>query len=224
MTMSSYYDPTNRNKDLLVGMDHLQVDLGFSYRNYPDSETPLARMFAPLQTSIWLTIAALVCSAMLVILLTKCLSPSKRRFIIGGRINRTPIINMISLVLGNNIANQRMRHPRYFGTFARTLTLIWMVLFLILRNAYQCSLYHFLHSQKLKSPFDTFDGIRKSDIDIIIDRHGFGFMAQFVENKRYIFFLNFVVEEHRLLSTNGFFLQFSGLFPLKIGHLTRWSE
>lgn len=91
------------------------------------------------------------------------------------------------VALGGNIANPRMRYLRYFGTFSRTLTMVWMLSFLILRNAYQCSLYDFLHTQKVASPLDTIEGIKNSDVDIIIDRNGLSFMEQFFDRERYVF-------------------------------------
>lgn len=187
MTISSYFDFVNRNSELFEGMDHLQLDMGFSFRNDLDLDTPLTRMFAPLRVYIWITTAAYICCAAIIILLTRNLSPIQRRFIIGGRINRTPIFNMICVALGGNIANPRMRYLRYFGTFSRTLTMVWMLSFLILRNAYQCSLYDFLHTQKVASPLDTIEGIKNSDVGIIIDRNGLSFMEQFFDRERYVF-------------------------------------
>lgn len=184
MSIASYYDLASHHTHLLSGIGHVQVDLGFSYKNDFDRETPLARMFAPLQTVIWLSMAALISCAAIVILLMKHLNVRLRRFIIGGRVNRTPVFNMICVALGGNIANQRMRYLRHFGTFSRTLTMIWMLSFLILRNAYQCSLYDYLHTQKVVSPYDTFDGIRQSNTDILIEGNGVGFMSQFFDQKR----------------------------------------
>lgn len=185
MSIASYYDlASNHHNDLLPGIGHVQVDLGFSYKNDFDLETPLARMFAPLQPAIWMTIAALICCAAIIILLMKLMNVRLRQFIIGGRVNRTPVFNMICVALGGNIANQRMRYLRYFGTFSRTLTMIWMLSFLILRNAYQCSLYDYLHTQKVVSPYDTFGGIKESNTDILIESNGLDFMSQFFDRKR----------------------------------------
>lgn len=185
MTIASYFDYMSHSEQLLAGNDHMQMDLGFSFRNRLDRETPLARMFAPLHVHIWMTIAGLMGAATIIILLMKNMSAAKRCFVIGGRVNRTPVYNMVCVALGGNIANQRMRSLRHFGTFARTLAMIWMLAFLILRNAYQCSLYDFLHTQKVTSPFDTFEGIKESDASLYIDNNSFVFLSQFFDKKRY---------------------------------------
>lgn len=186
MTIASYFDYINHHENLMPGTDYMQMEIGFSFKNNIDRSTPLARMFAPLHFIIWLSIGALIACATIIILLMKRMSAGKRRFIIGGHINRTPVFNMICVALGGNIANQRMLgyNLRFFGTFSRTLTMIWMLAFLILRNAYQCSLYDFLHGQKAMSPYDTVARIKQSEAKILIDANGLQFMSQFFDRKR----------------------------------------
>lgn len=48
MTIASYFDFVNHPGQLMAGTDYMQMDLGFSFKNSLDRETPLARMFAPL--------------------------------------------------------------------------------------------------------------------------------------------------------------------------------
>lgn len=80
--------------------------------------------------------------------------------------NRTPILNMITSLLGNVIANPIMSNWKYFGTFARTLTMFWFIFWIVVRNSYQGSLYEFLQSQRIESPYDTVEKVKMSNVKI----------------------------------------------------------
>lgn len=128
--------------------------------------TPLARLMAPFQGYVWISITCLISISIIVILMTKKLSTKHRHFIIGGRKNRTPVLNMMNALIGNVIPNRKMAHRKYFGTFARTLTILWIFFWLIVRNSYQGSMYEFLQSQRVKSPYDTVEKVRSSNVNI----------------------------------------------------------
>lgn len=81
--------------------------------------------------------------------------------------NRTPILNLINVLIGNVIPNRIMR-GNDFTVFARTLTILWIFFWLIIRNAYQGSLYESLQSQRVNSPFDTVEKVRMSNAKINI--------------------------------------------------------
>lgn len=83
--------------------------------------------------------------------------------------NRTPIFNMMILLLGGGIANPRMNTSvKYFGTFARTLTMVWLLVTLVLRGSYQGALFGFLQRQVIASPYETITEIFSSDCNLII--------------------------------------------------------
>lgn len=83
--------------------------------------------------------------------------------------NRTPIYNMTILLLGGGIANPRMiTSIRNFGTFARTLTMLWVIIALVLRGTYQGALFGFLQRQIIASPYETIAEIFRSDCNLII--------------------------------------------------------
>lgn len=143
--------------------------LGFAYILNEDTLTPLEKLLAPFGTRLWFSLAILIASAIIIILLTKRLKSVRRHFVIGGHINRTPILNMINSLLGGSIANPRMEgSQKYFGTFARTLAMLWFIWSLILRGSYQGALYNFLQHQVFSSPYDTIYKILHSDCKIII--------------------------------------------------------
>lgn len=80
--------------------------------------------------------------------------------------NRTPILNMINILIGSVISNRRMSHQQYFGVFARTLAILWVFFWLVVRNSYQGALYGFLKTQRNSSQFDTVKKILESDVKI----------------------------------------------------------
>lgn len=164
MTVGTYALSKERSLQMSFTHGYLQHSLVFAFKeNYA---LPLTRLLAPFQTSVWISILLLMAVAIFLILLTKQLSPRHRHFIIGGRVNRTPILNMINSLMGNVISNRQMTHWTYFGTFARTLTMLWLFFWLVVRNSYQGSLYEFLQSQRIESPFETVEKVKMSDAKI----------------------------------------------------------
>lgn len=123
---------------------------------------------APFQELVWAVSGAVLIAAAIIILLTKKLSQKWRHFYIGGRLNRTPILNMWMTVLGLPVNNPRMTNKRYFGTFARTILIFWIVLWLLIRSGYQGILYTHLRGQRFTSALDTIQKIQESDCKIIV--------------------------------------------------------
>lgn len=168
MTIGTYALTMDRVNVMAYSQSYMKHAFIFAYAESTQLVTPLARLMAPFQGYVWLSIALLLAISVLVILLTKNLPKSQRHFIIGGRMNRTPILNMINAIIGNVISNPRMSHKMYFGTFARTLLILWIFLWLIIRNSYQGSMYEYLQSQRAQSPYDTVEKVRTSNVKINI--------------------------------------------------------
>lgn len=145
---------------------YLQASIGFCFKE-TKAYSPLTRLSAPFQYRVWIIIGSILFTSMVVILLTKKLSRKWRHFYIGGRMNRNPILNMWNSFLGMPIANRRISRGQNFGNFARTLTILWILVWLIMRNAYQGSLYTYLQSHRLTSPYDTVEKIRRSNCKIL---------------------------------------------------------
>lgn len=125
------------------------------------------RLLLPFDFTIWILIFSLLLTGIILILFTKLMKRRWRHFIIGGRLNRTPILNMFNSLLGGSVANRVMAsNLTNFGTFARTLLMIWILSTLVLRNAYQGSLFHHLQFPAMKSSFDRVDKIVASGIDM----------------------------------------------------------
>lgn len=146
--------------------------------------TSIQRLLEPFQDNLWILIGVLLIISTIIILLLKKLPERQRHFIIGGQVNRTPILNMWNVVIGNVIPNPRMVHIQYFGVFARTLCLLWIILWLVVRSSYESSLYEFLESQRIKSPFDTVEKVRLSNAKIHVTKNGVSFIPDVFDKKR----------------------------------------
>lgn len=132
-----------------------------------DGKTPIEKLLLPFSLSVWLATTFYLFCAIIVIVLTKLLNRQWRHFIIGGRRNRSPIINLLNALLGGSVANPMMaRNLKFFGTFARTLMMIWILSSLILRNSYQGALFNYLQGPQLTLQYDTIKKIIDSDITI----------------------------------------------------------
>lgn len=168
MTVGTYALSMERVNVMSYSKSYMQNAFIFAFKENAQLATPLARLMSPFQAFVWLSIAFLLIISILVILLTKKLSMQHRHFMIGGRMNRTPILNMINIVIGNVVSNPRMTQERYFGIFARTLCILWLLFWLVVRNSYQGSLYETLRSHRVNSPYDTIEKVRMSNAKIYI--------------------------------------------------------
>lgn len=87
-------------------------------------------------------------------------------------------------MIGNNITNRRIVNTTNFNTFARTLTLLWFFFSLIVRNAYQGSLYEHFHNQRIASPYDTVEKVRNSNVTIHLLDPGILFILDGFDHQR----------------------------------------
>lgn len=138
-----------------------------------DFDSSIYQLLAPLSPIVWFSITAFVLLTIVIILITKKLTRKQRHFIIGGKRNRAPILAMWAIVFGLAVVNRRISKRKFFGTFARTLALFWIILWLIIRNAYQGALYSSLRGHHFTSPFDTVEKVNASDCKIITPLVGY---------------------------------------------------
>lgn len=158
------------SKFFSLSFPYIQSSLGFAFREN-EIDSPLERFMAPFETDIWYIIGGILIISIVLILLTKKLSRQWRHFIIGGRRNRAPITNMWNTVLGGPIINRRMKNLKSFGTFARTLLLLWIMLWFVIRQGYQGTLYKFLQRHQYSTAYNTIDKITKSDCKVLVPPH-----------------------------------------------------
>lgn len=161
MTVGTHALTSERAALFYYSRSYMQDSFIFTFAECNVFESPLSRLLAPFQTTVWISILLLLLMSTFILLLTKMLSKRNRHLIIGGQMNRTPIINMLNGMLGNMIPVRAM-----FGRFVRTLTILWIFFWLIVRNAYQGSLYDHFQSQRINSPYDKIDKVRNSNATI----------------------------------------------------------
>lgn len=171
LTIGGYLLSVERTKFLSFGNPYLQVKMTFAFKERDAWIESIGRFTAPFDSCIWFLMGGILIFAVLILLLTKKLSRKWRHFYIGGRKNRSPIQNMWATTLGISIANQHILSGNFFGTFARTLFLLWTILWLIIRSAYQGALYEQLQRQQITSPYDTVDKIASSNCKIVARAH-----------------------------------------------------
>lgn len=202
MTIGSYNMYPERSALMTASCVYIFSAFRFAFIRSMEHSTPLSRLLAPFQGLLWISILSLVSISIIIVLLTKKLPRGLRHFIIGGRVNRTPIINMINGIVANVVANPRMAQRRYFGVFARALTINWLFYWLIVRNAYLGALYDSLKSQPATSLYDTVEKVQQSDCNIHIfsstmkfvsDDFGIERYSSYLKVKKMNFFLNFVI-------------------------------
>lgn len=166
LSIGGYIQTPDRLSTFQASQPYLQASTIFCF-NEKEVASSFTRLTASFQDLVWTIIGALLIAAAIIILLTKKLSRKWRHFYIGGRLNRTPILNMWTTLLGSPINNPRFTYRRYFGTFARTILILWIILWLLIRGGYQGILYKQLRRQRFTSAFDTIQKIQESDCKII---------------------------------------------------------
>lgn len=114
--------------------------------------TSLEKLFFPFDTIIWAYTSVLFAVAIFVIIWTKLIAKRRREFLIG-RQNDAPFLNMINVCFGGVMNLMPKRN------FARTMLLIWILSSMIIRNAYQGTLFSFLRGEQRNRPLYTLHDI-----------------------------------------------------------------
>lgn len=124
--------------------------------------TSLEKLFFPFYKSVWFNLILLFTSATMIITWMKFLTKKKREFLIGKQ-NSSPFFNMIVVCFGG------VMNPIPTRNFARTALLNWIVFAMIVRNAYQGTLFGFLNGEQRHRPLYTLTDIfEKSNVDIYL--------------------------------------------------------
>lgn len=184
MTVGTYAPSLERFMVMANTHSYIQSSFVFAFAQSTKNTTPMSRLLEPFQDNLWISIGILLIISMVIILLLKKLPERQRHFIIGGQVNRTPILNMWTALMGNVIPNPRMTQIQYFGVFARTLCLLWIFFWLVVRSSYESSLYEFLQSQRVKSPYDSIEKVRLSNVKIYIISTAVPFIPDVFDRER----------------------------------------
>lgn len=154
---------------LSPSIPYYYMSMGFFHK---DTQThahisPITSILTPFNTSLWFALLAILHFAIVIILMTKKLTQKWRHFYIGGRLNRNPILNAWALVLGHSIANPQIANGRSIRKFSRTLTIIWIILWFLVRSWYEGALYNYLQGNRQSSPYDTIEKVLAANCKII---------------------------------------------------------
>ena len=183
MTIGGYAMSEERSTMFSLSNPYMQSSSGFCYKEN-EALLPFSRIMAPFELPVWILICVLLFVTIIVILLSKKFSRKWRHFFIGGQMNRTPILNTWASLLGMSICNPHILNGKKIGTFARTLMLLWIVLWFIIRNSYQAALYTYLQSHRLTSAYDTIEKVRMSDCKVITPPSGYSFIKHIISVDR----------------------------------------
>lgn len=186
MTIGTYAMILERIAVMTPTRSYMQHSFVFAFVESIETATSLVRLLAPFQESLWISLLVLVVVSIVFIFLSKSLTRRQRHFITGGRLNRTPILNMLSSLIGNAISNPRMMQRIHFGTFARTLAILWIFFWLIVRNAYQGGLYEHFQRERNESLYDKVDKIRNSTVKINVLTVIMAVIPENFDSKRYL--------------------------------------
>lgn len=102
--------------------------------------TAFQKLFMPFRYIIWTCVISLFCMGLFVIVALR-FDGRHRAFVVGAQ-NPTPYMNMIAVFLGVSMTVLPRRN------FARFLLTVWMIGCVVLRNAYQGSLFQFISTSK----------------------------------------------------------------------------
>ncbi|XP_038122500.1 uncharacterized protein LOC119771148 [Culex quinquefasciatus] len=146
----------DRSAILLPGIQHYTSYVVFavpSGRPYSSFE----KLFLPFDEYSWLAVFVTLVVATAIILIINTQPISVKNFIYGHGI-WGPLTNMINILFGGPLD----KAPK--GTFARTLVAMWLMFTLVIRTAYQGSLYKYLQVPKNFSAPLTMDALDKSGL------------------------------------------------------------
>lgn len=165
---------------------YLQSSMGFIYKEGSAHINPMTNLIAPFQVSLWLIVFLILFTPIPAILRTERLYRKWQHFSIRRRINRSPVLNMWALALGRPISNSNIRRGRLFGNFVRTLVMLWIILWFLIRSSYEGLLYNNMQSQRSNSSYDKVSKVINSNCRIVSAASTFGPIADMVDLKRYV--------------------------------------
>lgn len=183
LSIGGYFVTDERIQLMSPSDSYLESAIGFVYKEGNGRIIPIQSLLAPFNDSLWWAIFGILFPPILIILMLKKLPRKWRHFYIGGRVNRTPVLNMWASTLGHSIGNPRIANGQSIGTFARCLTLFWIILWFIIRSSYEAALYNYLQNKHISS-YDTVEKVLKSNCKIISSTSTYLLMKHIINRGR----------------------------------------
>lgn len=184
LTIGAYLKTEERDQIFSLSDSYVYLSVGFVYKEGITRINSIASIITPFSGYLWLLILGISITSILLILLTKKLTRKWRHFYIGGRKNRNPILNAWAIALGHSIANPRIANGRSVGNFARTLIILWIIMWFIIRSFYEGALYSYLERNRLPSPYDTIEKVLTSDCKIVASTYYYSTVKHLIKKDR----------------------------------------
>lgn len=121
----------------------------------------LAIIVIPFKYIIWSCIGTIFLFTVLLVFALKFSTYRIRALVLGSK-NDSPIFNMLSICFGGTINYVPTRN------FARTILLIWLMMSMVLKTAYQSRLYDFLRTQPSTAPANLRSKIYSSNFKVYV--------------------------------------------------------
>ncbi|XP_055842723.1 uncharacterized protein LOC129909674 [Episyrphus balteatus] len=121
------------------------------------------RLFRPFSVPVWQSIGSLLLAGAFLIQFLRIFKQPERELIIGER-NLTPLMNFLAVFLGYPVT----RIPQ--GISARYLLILWLAVTLILRSAYQGSLYDSIRIDRFEKVPRKYNELFRQNYKIFITK------------------------------------------------------
>lgn len=125
--------------------------------------TAVEMLFLPFDSSVWICITAATSAAIVAMGVLK-LGPLHVRDFVVGRRNDGPFCNLVAIILGARMPTHHIANRN----IARTILTVVLLATLVLRNAYQGTLFNFLRTQQQRSPLFHLQDMWDCDVDIYV--------------------------------------------------------
>lgn len=129
--------------------------------------TAFQKLFLPFRYIIWTCIISLFGVGLFVIVALRFDHHRHHRSFVVGTQNQTPYMNMIAVFLGVSMTVLPQRN------FARFLLTVWMIGCVVLRNAYQGSVFQFISTSKSAPVVNSLDEMLEHNYSLFVRRELF---------------------------------------------------
>lgn len=123
--------------------------------------TDFEKLLQPFHEKVWICLTATICLALVVILILNFTKLSVKRFVYGSGIKH-PSTNLLIAILGGS----QTKLPQQ--NFSRFLLMMFLIFCLVVRNAYQGSLYKFLQTDSRHKNVQTINDMIDQKFDIYL--------------------------------------------------------
>lgn len=119
------------------------------------------KLLQPFDVLVWMLVISTLSVATTVILAIKMQFQKVQSFVFGRKVNQ-PLVNLAIAIFGGS-------QPRLPGkNFSRFILMMFLILWLVLRNAYLGTMFKFLQSENRHKPVETINELFEQEFDIFV--------------------------------------------------------